>query len=173
MLTYEMLRAIVIKEKSSNALVSLPEGFFELARDYLAKKEKMRSKEDSWELESAKRTLRDIIEIREGKIIKSALWYVRSGSEPENLTPEERAFFDSLVKVIKDWQERKSRLLEKKEEAKVLVSFKEPLEAFVGIDMNVYGPFKSGDIVYLPKENAELLIKKGIVQRFDDDSVMN
>ncbi|MEX2681576.1 MAG: hypothetical protein Q6373_008245 [Candidatus Sigynarchaeota archaeon] len=32
---------------------------------------------------------------------------------------------------------------------------------FVGLDLRIYGPFKKEDIVYMPKEHAEILINDG------------
>ena len=35
---------------------------------------------------------------------------------------------------------------------------------FVGIDLEIYGPFIKDSIVYLPKENAEFLIRTGVAE---------
>jgi len=164
MLTYEMLMGILGKEKTSNKLVDLPADFFALARAYLDKKEKLKTKADSWELDSAKRILQDLVELRERKILNHALFFVRSGIKPENMAEEELQFFNRLVDVIQGWQESKKKLLEAKREPKKIVAMLSAVERFVGIDMKTYGPFKPGDISTLPKENAELLINKGLAK---------
>ena len=48
----------------------------------------------------------------------------------------------------------------------VIVRFLKSLdEKFRGVDGRVYGPYKKGQLVALPKENASLLIKQGYVER--------
>jgi DNA replication initiation complex subunit (GINS family) len=161
MLTYESIRDAVNKEKSSPGLTPLPADFFTSAKAYLDKKSKMRTKEDMWEYDQARRRMQDLVEIREKKILMGALYYVRSGVKPENLTEDEYNFLKSLADIIKEWQEKKKGMLEAKVEPATVASFTEDVPLFVGIDMKRYGPFRPGDISTLPKENAELLAKKG------------
>jgi DNA replication initiation complex subunit (GINS family) len=52
-------------------------------------------------------------------------------------------------------------MLEAKPEPRTVVAFLEEVPRFVGMDMKSYGPFRPGDVSSLPKENAELLMKKG------------
>ena len=103
MLSYETIRKIANDEKNSQKLVELPEGFFEEIKIYLDKKAKLNeSKTDIWELQSARRVLQDILDIRERKLVNMALFNVRSGLTPDNLTHDEREFFNTLVNNIKD-----------------------------------------------------------------------
>jgi DNA replication initiation complex subunit (GINS family) len=37
----------------------------------------------------------------------------------------------------------------------------ERLHEFIGVDKRVYGPFRRGDVVCLPRVNAELLVRHG------------
>ena len=51
----------------------------------------------------------------------------------------------------------------RKEKSKILVvRFLNELPAIVGSNMKIYGPFKIEDVVSLPTENAESLIKRGV-----------
>jgi len=161
MLTYESIRDAVNKEKSSTGLTPLPADFFTSAKTYLDKKSKMRTREDMWEYDQAKRRMQDLVEIREKKILMGALYYVRSEVKPENLTEDEYNFLKSLADIIKDWQGKKKGMLEAAVEPRSVVSFLEEVPVFVGIDMKSYGPFRPGDISTLPNENADLLAKKG------------
>ena len=43
----------------------------------------------------------------------------------------------------------------------ILVRFLKPMEQFIGIDMNKYGPFHKEDVARLPFENARSLIGSG------------
>lgn len=44
------------------------------------------------------------------------------------------------------------------------VRFLKDAPSFIGVDFNVYGPFKSGTIAYTPAQNASSLIKQGIAE---------
>jgi DNA replication factor GINS len=44
----------------------------------------------------------------------------------------------------------------------VLVRFLKPIESFVGVDMNKYGPFQQEDIASLPVENARSIVESGV-----------
>jgi len=46
----------------------------------------------------------------------------------------------------------------------VEVIFKEDVEEFLGIDEKTYGPFKKGEKALIPKENAEILIRRGVAE---------
>lgn len=160
MITYEALRKAVSEEKANNRLSKLPEGFFNEVKDYLEKKAKLHEKEDKWELDSARNTLEDLLEVRERKVLMSALFGSRTGVIPENMILAERTFFDKVVDLIKDFRQGKEKEMET---GPIMtdVEFIEDVAAFVGIDMENYGPFKKGDNAPIPKENARLLMKKG------------
>ncbi len=160
MLTYESIRKIIDEEKESPNLTKIPEDFFTQAKAYLTKKSSV--DKDDWRVESAKRRLQDIIDIREKKIVNSALYAARSKTVPENLTPEETVFFNSLLNIIKGFRKDVDSIIEIRDD---LVAMKQDIEEFVGINMKNYGPYKAGDIATLPKQNAELLVNKGIAER--------
>ncbi len=162
MLTYESIRKIIDEEKASSNLTKIPEDFFAQAKAYLTKKSTV--EKDDWRLESAKRRMQDIVDIREKKIVNLALYSVRSGAKTENLTVDEQLFFDKLIDLIKKFRENVESAIQTKED---LVAFKQDFEEFVGIDMKNYGPFKAGDIATLPRPNAELLIKKEIAEKIE------
>jgi DNA replication factor GINS len=44
----------------------------------------------------------------------------------------------------------------------IIVRFLKPMEQFIGVDMNKYGPFQPEDVVTLPFENARSMIESGI-----------
>jgi len=46
------------------------------------------------------------------------------------------------------------------------VKFKQDCPAFVGIDFEVYGPFKAGDKAIVPEANAVVLFKQGVIGRW-------
>ncbi len=44
----------------------------------------------------------------------------------------------------------------------IAVRFLKPMESFVGVDMNKYGPFQQEDVATLPFENARSIIEGGV-----------
>jgi DNA replication factor GINS len=88
------------------------------------------------------------------------------------LTDEEKYILDAEI----DSSKRKNYVLEatlsgrpknlesitsKVRSRQILVRFLKPMEQFIGIDMNKYGPFHKEDVTRLPFENARSLIGSG------------
>ena len=168
MLTYETLRRMMTDEKNSKKLLNLPDNFFDEAKAYLDNKAKFASsKEDAWELDSARRTLEDLFEIREGKLVELALFNVRSGINPGSLTREEKEFFDTMVSHIKQFQDKRTEIFQGKKEAMQTIALLQSLPQFVGSDMKNYGPFERGDVVTVLEANAKVLIEKGIAKNMN------
>ena len=119
MLTDETIRRIFEEEKNSQGLTKLPDDFFGQVKEYLEKKSKLiRIEADQWALDSIKRRLKAIFERRERKILNFTHGFIDSGVLPENLTPEERKFFEKVVECVKGFQEEKKEGFEKEEEKK-------------------------------------------------------
>lgn len=104
----------------------------------------------------------------------------RSASSSENppitdyskLTEEEKYVLDAELDsskrkdyVLEATLSGRSKVLEsissKVRSRQILVRFLKPMEQFVGIDMNKYGPFHKEDVARLPFENARSLIGSG------------
>ncbi|MEM5797962.1 MAG: hypothetical protein QW703_00270 [Candidatus Aenigmatarchaeota archaeon] len=163
MLTYDLLRKIFEQEKMNQKLTKLPEDFIPSLNEYLEKKAALEI-EDKWELESAKKLIRDLFDMRDLKLLNMALYHIKTGSIPENLLTEERSFFEQIVEILKKWKEDRSKIFENKKKNELIVIIKE-FPDFVGPDMKVYGPFKEGDVANLPIESANILIEKGIAKK--------
>ncbi len=136
------------------------------------------------EMENVKSVIKDLYEIRERKVVLSALNHVRREGdemEVENLTEEERKTFEDVIDVLK---KNRKTTLEKANAKKVknppdekphkegnvqaeikgslvTVRITKDLPSIVGADGKVYGAFAEEDIVTLPDANATALIKQG------------
>ncbi|MFH1337812.1 MAG: hypothetical protein ABIH55_02980 [Nanoarchaeota archaeon] len=161
-ITYEGIRKVLVDEKKATKPVALPDGFFEKVKIYLDNKSKVTDKKESiWEVESAQRLLKDFFEIRERKILTLALYSVRSGITVENLTEEERIFFDKLVASLKEFQEKRKGMMSGEEIIeKSMIAILKDVPEFVATNMKTYGPFKEGEVVSLPKDAGEVLVKR-------------
>jgi len=165
MLSYEALRKMVSEEKTKQKLMELPDGFFQEVTMYLQNKQRMsETKEDSWEYDSAKRLLQDLLDKRESKIINLALFHIRSGADPGKLTEEEREFFDYVVSGIRSFRKSMKESVEGKMEPMLTIGFLHDVPEFVGMDEKNYGPFSKGDVASIPKDNAKLFVDKELAR---------
>jgi DNA replication initiation complex subunit (GINS family) len=168
MLTYDTLSRTLNQERVAKTLTELPEEFFEDAKLYIETKSRVgAAKDDSWELENAKRLLQDLMEIRERKILTLALYFVRSGASPNNLTLEERDFFNVLVSALKDFQSRKKVMLDGKPENRWMLGMLSDVPEFMDLRLRKNGPFRKGDIATVSEEHAKLLVEKGLAKKLD------
>jgi DNA replication factor GINS len=108
-----------------------------------------------------------IIETRQAKI--------SSGNESldySKLTDEEKYILDGKRELNKRIDEIMTALVKGRPKVlesisarmrskQIVVRFLKPIEAFVGIDMNKYGPYVQEDVASLPFENARSIIDGG------------
>ena len=130
-------------------------------------------------IQNTKKLLNELYEKREGKIVNLALLSSRNSLLDEDLSamlPEERELYDELLITLNifrkgivlkllsdekpDINQQKSIKSETIENKKSLVRFLHAVPKFVGVDMNVYGPYDNHDIANLPSNIAEVLISK-------------
>lgn len=164
-ITFELIRKIQREEQRTPKLTKLPENFYKYVCDYIERKEKLGKSE--LEIKNIKRLVENIFDRRERKILNFAIITARTGVMPENLTDEEKVFFNKAVELIKSRREEKlKRILSREEGAVSLIVFKEDVPAFVGEDEKIYGPFKKGDIAKLPEGNKRVLLERGVVEEF-------
>lgn len=92
------------------------------------------------------------------------------------LTDEEKYILDGMAEsdaradeVISATVKGRVKVLEsvslKFRSKQILVRFLKPLESFVGVDMNKYGPFQPEDVGTIPFENARSMIEGGLAVR--------
>ncbi len=108
-ITFETFRKFQRKEKKNEKLQELPDDFFGTCVQWINRKEeKFEEKRDSAlirEIENVKSIVRDIFERRRRKILLLALHSVRSKKVSKNLLPEEKEFFESTVKNLRQLEE--------------------------------------------------------------------
>jgi DNA replication initiation complex subunit (GINS family) len=176
-LTYESLREIQRNEKKSEKLFELEEDFFESIQKYFEQRENSKDNGSVIELENAKTILRDIVDRRERKILNQALRATRTHEKVDTsaMTDSEKKLFDELIVTLKKYRidiigeaEVEPEPEETEEEADLVkVKILEDLPAIVGSDFEDYGPFKEGDVVDLPPENAEIFISKAKAEKVE------
>jgi len=169
-LSYSLLREIQKKELDSTRITPLDEGFYQEASDFLKKKKGEAFSSGSSlsikEYENIKKIIDTIKERREEKIVLMA---IRGDGNTSGLTPEEKGLLKELSgavekfrgKVLELLAEEETTLPEKKSKVKLL----KDIEPYKGLDSNVYGPFRSGDEIELPSEEAEWLLKARMAEK--------
>ncbi|MBS3053393.1 MAG: DNA replication complex GINS family protein [Candidatus Aenigmarchaeota archaeon] len=168
MLTFDKIRDIERAEKESKKLQKLPENFLSDLRDYLKKKEQLKSSADIHELENVRNIIRRFFESREKKLLEGALYTVRTGLQPENLTKEEQDLFYFLTDRIKNFRENFFSEIQK--DKKLAYKVMKALPAFVGPDMKTY-ELKENEIIstdFLPKPLNDLLLKEGVIEQVEE-----
>ncbi|MFZ2455283.1 MAG: hypothetical protein WAX07_02250 [Candidatus Altiarchaeia archaeon] len=161
MINYADIQKIYMNEKAATELQKIDDCFYYDAADLLAKIE-------AEHREHISKRVYEIFERRRNKIVFAAL---RSGQkEPANMVPAEKKFYGKIAKELEDYKEVLSGepAGEKEEEntavntqiKKVRVRFLIPFPSVIGSDMVHYGPFKEGDIVDIPLDNAKVLVEE-------------
>lgn len=179
-LNYDEIRRIHRLEKSSSRLVEL-EGEFYTELNIFLQKEKKEYLESlkSFSVSKARNftNLRKMVEevflMREKKIVARALAASRSGEgKQEGMALPEQKLFSGITLVL----EKHSLLLDSafsehaskggkaaaKEQETVKLKISEDIPAFVGTDMNEYGPYSAKDTVELPQNIASLLSARNL-----------
>jgi DNA replication initiation complex subunit (GINS family) len=185
---YERVRDMQRREKGVAAIIELDPLFYtELAAFVKAGMENHRqtnSTEAFRELDNVLRLSRDLFDKREQKILLRALTSVRTGEiDGSHLTPEERVLYDSICSLLATHrsffqkvllgvyvQEKPSclpapeTLINEGTPNVSLARVRKAVPRFVGSDSVEYGPFAAGDVIKLPKKEAEFLSQQNIVE---------
>ncbi|MCS7097453.1 MAG: hypothetical protein NZ922_00495 [Candidatus Methanomethyliaceae archaeon] len=152
-MSYKKLLELWINERESKELVELSKETIEELKNYLESLEEMEDELKELreiEIQRVKWLLNNIKQIRREKIIKKMM---------------EKAEIDDFFSKL-------NLTLGKRATKKILVRILQDVPSFVGADMKIYGPYKAEDVVLLPEQNAEALIKRGmaiIIERGNDE----
>ncbi|MBD3387541.1 MAG: hypothetical protein GF416_00815 [Candidatus Altiarchaeales archaeon] len=113
--------------------------------------------------------LEKIYSARVNKLIHHAGRALGDSKSPDNMLPEERKLYDRLLAALSESRasvlEREVQVEVEEEKPTLKVRVKRAMPAIVGSDSVEYGPFREDDVVELPVDSAELLIKQGIAEK--------
>ncbi|MCK5459133.1 MAG: DNA replication complex GINS family protein, partial [Thermoplasmatales archaeon] len=178
------------QEKTSPLLTKIDQKFYQKFSEYLKNLQRIAEKEDDAnklklfddEIQNTKKIAFNIYELREKKIIQAALSKVRGGKpDLKNLLEIEKRLYDSLVKqIIVSREEILEQKLEKRTDPKLssetgekkkkipntnaIVRVTQDTPEFVGTNMKTYS-LRKDDVLTLPKEMSEPLLKRGVVEQ--------
>ena len=171
MLTFEFIRDLERKEKAiEGELQKLPDNLMDEIRDYISKKSTSNS---MMEIETAKKSLRELFKIREKKILDGAIYTANTGLNIENMEENEEQLHKSILNLINENRNKFIEDYKKPIEIKKETVFEvqEDLPEFIGPDLKKY-MLKKGDIIrnaQLPNALNHFLVKKNIIKQRDID----
>jgi DNA replication initiation complex subunit (GINS family) len=152
---YKKIMEFWMNERQLQDLQKPPPGFKEEVDRYLENLVRMENGTvtslKAAEAERVKAVLDDISALRREKICR----LMSEGKLPKDALLEGEG--EGLGKPAKEPERPKGDGAKK-----ILVRLLRDVPSFVGADLKTYGPLKSEDVVLLPAQNAESLVKRGI-----------
>ncbi len=186
---YNELFAAWQREIGDPTLGGLPQDFYRKIGEYLRRikeEDKVLDKKSvkvnllTHEALNVERMLKDLLEVRYRKIIKTV---TKTQKLPvESLTFEEAKMCETFADFTKSYRKFADNLMQGQiyESIKVLIKveanstevpplhkrstirFLKSIPAIMGADMKSYGPFVAEDVASLPPQNAQILVKQGL-----------
>lgn len=167
-ITFSVLRQIYRDEKNSAGLVKLPDGFYAELAEFIKKSndtaKKTRSFEAVREHQHIATTAKELLEIRQRKIVTGALLLGADAKKKLGIIAEEAELLDSVVAVLAGFRKKHGFdwLFGEKESRKITMT--EDIPEYVGKDEKTYGPYKKGETHELPTEEATYLVENGLAE---------
>lgn len=175
MITYNEIYEAARKERYSEQLQALPKNFIQSVADYLKEKKEMSVKEDDSfsemitktkkQFENAVTLFNELKRIRRRKILNLVLIASETGISKrdfENMFDFEKELFEEFMKCIEISDKKFAELLNGSK-ADILendmIVFKKDVDEFLGLEGEMMGGFKKGQIANLPHKIAQILIE--------------
>ena len=183
-INYKTLRRIQQQEKSSPIISKIDINYYQKLTEFLRTFDSLVKKEENPqkiklfkdEILKTRSIANNIYELREKKIVQSALSKVRGGKpDLNNMLDIEKKLYNSVIEQIilsrKEILEEKSEEKDEiKQEKKEVTTNKNPIvrvvkdiPEFVGTDMKTYS-LRKEDVLALSKEMSDPLLKRGVIK---------
>ncbi|MFC1802668.1 hypothetical protein ACFL0D_01750 [Thermoproteota archaeon] len=189
---YNQLQKAWENETIKEELQNIPDDFLHEMKNYSTQLNKTTANTNTLtgrltqtERNYANQMLKELVEIRLKKIIKGELNGLPINAQA--MTPEEQKLHSNLRQLITVYNQgielptprqtepqpqpkptvKPTPRIKKTDTELILVRFLQPLPAIMGVDMKAYGPFQPEELATIPKQNAENLIKRGIVKKVE------
>jgi DNA replication initiation complex subunit (GINS family) len=188
-INYEYVRGLQRKERNVANVVELDDTFYSELAGYVKEStdahNPSKSPDAFREFENTMHISRDFFDRREQKILFRALNNTRTGeTDDSHLTPEEKVLYGELCSILSAHRlffskvllgeyvssvvsvhtDERETLIKEGSPNITLVRVRKDVPRFVGSDSNEYGPFEVGDVVKLPKKEAEFMSQQSIIE---------
>ncbi|HEV8289552.1 MAG TPA: hypothetical protein VGQ00_01200 [Candidatus Norongarragalinales archaeon] len=183
-LSYEALRKVHLQEKHYAVLAPIDEEFYKGYEGFLQKQSDNLKQKFSLEevkvYENTIKTLQNVVELREQKIMLKAVLDLRAGQiNSSALAAEEKDLYIAIIKLLREYEDGISKTLSssktsptsavqpKNVQELVNVRILADLPEFVTADGKTRGPFTAQQEISLDKQTAELLIRKQAAENLE------
>ena len=169
-MSYEKLFEILMREKNRDELTPIHPEFYGMAREYLEQQSKGFASDSYSHIQSLNSMLKEIFSRREKKILTLAAVKARTNADVFDvsvMSPEEKELFNSVVAILtgmrtKIFVDNSSKAASSNDTNDTirLMALKD-IDAFVGEELETYGPYKKDDLIMIPSTIARILLKRG------------
>jgi DNA replication factor GINS len=175
--SFEDVKSVWIAEKASRDVTDLPMDFYLNVARHVAELNIEFKRGERLRQELLREELRNVLqmvqEIHLLRVLK-AMDQIGRGRSPSSPLDGERRAFDGVRQIldklyteqIKPAVSGQAAIVAPREKTNETLIFLTDIPQIIGDDIKQYGPFKRGEVAFLPKRSAELLIKKGTAQKF-------
>jgi hypothetical protein len=173
----EEIVRILKEEKTSRDLVELPDDFYQRTAGYISQLNSELERGDSLKQKLLREELRNVVlmlqEIHQTRVQKAARKTVM-GQIPVQLMERERYAFSEVRQSLERLQAdlvspavsgRATVPIPSSLTNTLLVMLMDVPDKIIGADMRGYGPFVRGEIVSIPAQNAEIMIRHGVARK--------
>lgn len=167
-ITFSVLRQIYRDEKNTAILVKLADGFYKELAEFMKKSndnaKKTRSFDAVREHQHITTTAKELLEIRQRKIVTGALLLGTDAKKKLNIVAEEEELLDSVVSLLANFRKKHGFdwLFGEKETRRI--TLKEDIPEYVGKDEKTYGPYKKGETHEIAAAEASYLVENGLAE---------
>ena len=180
-LSFEKLFETLMREKNREELTPIHPEFYNKARKYVDEQSKGFASESFAHIQSLHSMLKEIFSRREKKILTLAAIKARTNAvvfDVSVMSPEEKEMFNNVVLILLgtrskvfyegNAQNNSSKEAVKKDKVednsgprKIKMIALKDIDAFVGEELETYGPYKKDDSLMVPESMARILLKRG------------
>jgi DNA replication initiation complex subunit (GINS family) len=184
MITYNEIYEALRREKYSEQIQTLQKNFIQEVTEYLKEKKELSNKEADMfsdavmktkkQFENAVLIFKELMLRRKKKILNLAFVAAETGiskKDFDNLLEFEKEMFEKIMQTMESTDKSVMKMLNNEiihENSSYIVSFKENIEEFLGLEGEKMGPYTKGEIVNLPEQIAKILIEAGRAEIIDD-----
>jgi DNA replication initiation complex subunit (GINS family) len=176
--TFENIKNLLIEEKSSRGLVNLPDDFYSKVGRYVMELSREADRGEVLRQDILKEELRHVLrmiqEIHMLRVVK-AINELAKGGLPAPLLEKERNAFNEIKRTLEKLYAAlvapaitgEVAIVAPEEVTNVALIFSTDVPQIVAEDMRSYGPFKVGEVGFLPRASAERLAKHGLARKIE------
>jgi len=176
--SFEDVKRAWIAEKTSRGLTDLPNDFYQSVARHVAELNFELKRVEQLRQELIQEELRNVLQmVQEIYLLRmlKAMDEITKGRLPSPTLESERDAFGEIrqileklyIDLIKPAVSGEAVITARREITNTVLIILTDVPQIIGDDLKQYGPFKKGEVAFLPQRSAELLIKQGTAQKLE------